>query len=229
VDALTLSAEAQAQPLPKSSGGLLPRLAAHYTTILRSRLQWVGFAGQSLFFNPFLAAADMFFVHPGAAHGAMSRVFANGWAALGTCGIYSTGRDEIFCKLGLLEPKTPLACAAAMAADTAYGFALNLPGFIVNYIFSGCAIWPSVFLGFKAAAFASWTSSISGGLFDTFGALDSDDPQKKARAPSWVRWLVIDRFALNTRRKLIWISLAASVLASAAIYCYAPHGLLRRQ
>src|SRR5215471_3531847 len=79
------------------------RLAAYYGRVLRSREQWVGFAGQSLFFNPYLAAADMLFVHPGALHGLVSRCLANFWAALGTCGIYSNCRDEVFKKLGLLS------------------------------------------------------------------------------------------------------------------------------
>src|SRR5215475_12469637 len=109
------------------------RLVQYYGGLLRSREQWVGFAGQSLFFNPYLAAADMFFVHPGALHGLVSRCFANLWGALGTCGIYSSGRDEVFKKLGLLAPNSVLAVAAACLTDTAYGFVLNLPGFVLNY------------------------------------------------------------------------------------------------
>jgi hypothetical protein len=202
-------------------------LAEHYGRLLRSRQQWVGFAGQSFFFNPYLAAADMFFVHPGAAHGAISRCWANGWAALGTCGIYSNGRDEIFKKLGLLAPNSVPACLAAVLTDTAYGFVLNLPGFVLNYKLSGCAMMPAVVMGFKASAWACWTSSISGGLFDTFNALDSDDAQKKARAPAWVRWAVIDRFKLKTRKKFIWACLAASAVATAAIYSFSPGGLCR--
>jgi hypothetical protein len=202
-------------------------LAEHYGRLVRSREQWVGFAGQSLFFNPYLAAADMFFVHPGALHGVVSRCFANLWAALGTCGIYSSGRDEVFRKLGLLAPKSVPAVIAACLTDTAYGFILNLPGFVLNYKLSGCEWLSAVVLGVKAAGAASWTSSISGALFDTFRALDSDDPRHKARAPGWVRWLVIERFELRTRKKLIWASLAGSMAATAAIYCFAPGGLLR--
>jgi hypothetical protein len=202
-------------------------LGAHYGRLLRSRQQWVGFAGQSLFFNPYLAAADMFFVHPGAIHGVVSRCLANFWAALGTCGIYSCGRDEIFRKLGLLAPKSSAAVAAACLTDTAYGFILNLPGFVLNYKLSGCEWLSAVVLGIKAAAAASWTSSISGALFDTFRALDSDDPRHKARAPAWVRWAIIDRFELSTRKVLIWLSLACSIAATAAVYCFAPGGLLR--
>jgi hypothetical protein len=169
----------------------------------------------------------MFFVHPGAAHGAISRCLANGWAALGTCGIYSNGRDELFKRLGLLAPDSVAGCALAIMADTVYGFALNLPGFILNYALSGCALLPSVIMGIKASAAACWTSSISGGLFDTFNALDSDDPRKKSRVPILVRWAVIDRLELKTRKKLIWACLAASVAATIAIYCFAPSGLLR--
>jgi hypothetical protein len=121
-----------------------------------------------------------------------------------------------------------MSCTAAVLADTVYGFILNLPGFVVNYVLSGCGLVPSLLMGFKACAAVCWTSSVSGGLFDSFGALDSDDPQKKARAPAWVRWLVIDRFELGVRKKLIWICLALSVLATAAIYSFAPGGLLRR-
>lgn len=201
--------------------------ANHYRRLLRSRLQWVGFASQSFFHNPYLAAMDMFFVHPGAAHGAISRSLANGWAALGTCGMYSTGRDEVFKRLGLLAPNSALGCAAVIMADTIYGFTLNLPAFILNYALSGCGWTHSILLGVKASASACWTSSISGGLFDTFSALDSDDPQKKGRVPILVRWAVIDRFKLATRKKLIWICLAVSIAATAAIYCYAPGGLLR--
>jgi hypothetical protein len=225
VDAVTLSAGCER--LSKNCRDTLARVFDHYGRLLRSRPQWVGFASQSLFHNPYLAAADMFFVHPGAVHGALSRCFANGWAMLGTCGLYSTGRDQIFKRLGLLAPNSFLTCTGAVLADTAYGFVLNLPGFIVNYKLAGCALMPSMILGFKACASVCWTSSISGGLFDTFGALDSGDPRKKARAPAWVRWLVIDRCPLPIRRKLIWLSLVASILATAAIYSFAPGGLLR--
>jgi hypothetical protein len=104
---------------------------------------------------------------------------------------------------------------------------LNLPSFMLNYELSGCDWLPSVVLGLKASGVACWTSSISGALFDTYRALDSDEPQHKVRAPGWVRWLIIDRVELKTRRKLIWASLAFSVAATAAIYCFAPGGLLR--
>lgn len=213
--------------LSKKGRGTLSRLAEHYYQLLRSRVQWVGFAGQSFFFNPYLAAVDMFLVHPGAAHGAVSRCFANFWAAIGTCGIYSKGRDKFFKRLGLLAPNSAGACTAAVVADTAYGFLLNLPGFMLNYFLSGCGLWSAIFLGFKAAALASWTSSISGGLFDSFNALDSDDAGVKARAPGWVRWLVIDRFELPARKKLIWAALIFSVITTAAIYSFGPGGLLR--
>ena len=202
-------------------------LAEHYGRLLRSRGQWVGFAGQSLFFNPYSAAADMFFVHPGAIHGAISRCLANGWGALGTCGIYSGGRDEIFKKLGLLAPKSFKGVLAACLTDTAIGFILSFPGFVLNYKLSGCGWSSSVVMGTQASVATCWTSSLSGALFDTFRALDSDDPRHQARAPGWVRWAVINRFELKTRRKLIWASLAASVTATAAIYCFAPGGLLR--
>ena len=202
-------------------------MPAHYARILRSREQWVGFAGQSFFFNPYLAAVDMFFVHPGAAHGAISRSWATLWSALGTCGIYSNGRDGLLKKFGLLGTKSILGSLVVVLADTAYGFILNLPGFCLNYGLSGCGWLPSIFLGFKACAAACWTSSISGGLFDTFSALDSDDPHKLSRVPIVVRWAVIDRFELRTRKKLIWLCLVASVVATAAIYCFAPGGLLR--
>ena len=225
MDVLSLSDNGQR--LTKNSRGLFARLGEHYSRLLRSREQWVGFASQSFFHNPYLAAADMFFVHPGAGHGAMSRCFANGWAAFGTCGLYSASRDGVFKKLGLLAPKSVSACTGAILADTAFGFLMSLPGFVVNYALSGCGLMPSVVLGLKASASACWTSSISGGLFDTFAALDSDDPQRKARVPIVIRWLVIDRFELKMRQKLIWLGLAASILATAVIYCFAPGGLLR--
>ena len=169
----------------------------------------------------------MYFIHPGAAHGALSRCFANGWAMLGTCGFYSATRDEFFKKLGLLTPTTIPGYTAAIVADTAFGFTLSLPGFVLNYFLSGCGVTPSIILGIKAAAAACWTSSISGGLFDTFNALDSDDPRKKDRTPILLRKLVIDRFELQTRKKLIWICLALSIAATAAVYMFAPGGLLR--
>jgi hypothetical protein len=202
-------------------------LAAYYGRLLRSRQQWVGFASQSLFFNPYLAAADMFFVHPGALHGVVSRCLANFWAALGTCGFYSNSRDELFKKLGLLAPSSIPAVVAACLTDTAYGFILNLPSFVINYKLGGCGLLASFILGAKASVAACWTSSISGALFDTFRALDSDDPRHIARAPAWVRWAVIERIELRTRKKLIWASLAGSVAVTAAIYCFAPRGLLK--
>ncbi len=232
-DALTSqNTEAAAlSPEAKKPGGKLltfcVRWLEHYRQLMRSRMQWVGFASQSFFHNPYLAAMDMFFVHPGAGHGLISRILANGWAAVGTTGIYSHGRDRVFHRLGILAPTSFLGCTVAILADTVYGFTMNVPGFILNYKLSGCALWPSVIMGFKACASVCWTSSISGGLFDTFRALDSDDPHVKARAPAWVRWLVIDRLALPVRKKLIWISLVASVLATVVIYCFAPGGLLR--
>ena len=169
----------------------------------------------------------MFLVHPGAVHGALSRCFANGWAMLGTCGIYSTNRDKLFKKIGLHRIDSFKGCVAAIVVDTVYGFLLSLPGFCLNYKLAGVAVIPSVVMGVKAAGAACWTSFISGALFDTFAALDSDDPHKRSRAPAWIRWLVIDRFELKTRKKLIWIGLAASVLLTAAIYSFAPGGLLR--
>jgi hypothetical protein len=214
-------------PRSEQTGGRVSRLFNHYGRLLRSRRQWVGFASQSFFHNPYIAAAEMFFVHPGAAHGAISRTLANGWAALGTCGMYSNGRDKVFKRFGLLAPESFHGCLVCVLADTAYGFVLNVPGFVLNYGLSGCGWMPSVFLGLKASAAACWTSCISGALFDTFGALDSDDPQKKARVPVLIRWAVIDRLKLETRKKLIWLCLAASVAATAAIYCFAPDGLLR--
>ena len=223
VDGFSLS---NAQPV-KSGWRTLARLFNHYGRLLRSREQWVGFASQPFFHNPYLAASDIFFVHPGAARGAVSRCLANGWAALGTCGIYSNGRDEIFRMLGILAPNSVRGCFIAIVADTAYGFALNVPGFILNYALSGCGLLPALVLGVKASAAACWTSSISGGLFDTFNALDSDDPLKKGRAPILARWAVIDRFELKTRKHLIWLCLALSIAATIAIYCFAPGGLLR--
>ena len=225
MDALPLSSS----PLyaDKSVRDRLWRLAAGYKRIASSRTQWVGFAGQSLFFNPFLAGVDMFFVHPGAAHGAISRVFANAWAAVGTCGIYSNGRDAIFRRLGIMGSKTIAGGFVTILADTGYGFAMNLPGFMVNYFLSGCGFLPSILLGFKASAAACWTSSIAGGLFDTFAALDSDEPEKRARVPILIRWAVIDKFELDTRRKLIWLSLAFSIAVTIVIYSFAPGGLLR--
>src|SRR5262249_15180389 len=202
-------------------------LVHHYGRLLRSREQWVGLAAQSFFFNPYLAAADMFFVHPGAVHGVVSRCFANFWAALGTCGIYSVGRNQVFRKFGLLAPHSIPGVIATVLADTVYGFFLNLPGFMLNYKLSGCAWLAAIVLGAKAAVAASWTSTISGALFDTFRALDSDAPEVKARAPAWVRWLVIDRLELKTRKKLIWAGLVLSTIATTAIYCCAPGGLLR--
>jgi hypothetical protein len=210
----------------RTARALPSSLWLHYTTLLRSRQQWVGVASQSFFFNPYLAAVEMFIVHPGAAHGAISRCWATFWSAIGTTGLYSHGRDELFRRLGLLTPTTYKHCFTAILADTTYGFILNLPGFIINYALSGCGPG-SVLLGVKACAAACWTSSISGGLFDTFAALDSDDPQKKNRVPIVVRWLVIDRFRLATRKKFIWACLAASTIATIAIYGFAPGGLLR--
>ncbi len=166
----------------------------------------------------------MFFVHPGAAHGAISRCLANGWAALGTCGLYSNGRNEIFRALGLLAPNSIPTYCAAMLTDTAYGFLLNVPGFMLNYALSGCGLLPSVIMGIKASAAVCWTSSISGGLFDTFHALDSGAPHRKARVPILARWIVVDRFELRVRKKIIWICLVSSIAATAAIYCFAPGG-----
>jgi len=202
------------------------RLWFHYGTLLRSRRQWVAVASQSLFFNPYLAAMDMFILHPGAAHGAVSRIWATLWSALGSAGLYSNGRDELFRWLGLLTPGSCKNSLAAILADTAYGFILNLPGFILNYALGGCG-WACFSLGVKACTSACWTSSVSGGLFDTFSALDSDDALKKSRVPFLFRWLVIERFELKTRKKLIWVSLWASAAATLAIYCFAPGGLLR--
>lgn len=210
----------------RTARALPSRLWFHYSSLLRSRQQWVGFASQSFFFNPYLAAVDMFIVHPGAVPGTASRCWAMFWSALGTTGIYSNGRDELFKRLGLLAPGSYKHCLASVLADTAYGFILNLPGFVANYALSGCGS-VSLILGVKACAAACWTSSLSGGLFDTFNALDSDDPQKKSRVPVVVRRLVIDRFNLHTRKKLIWVCLAVSLAATAAIYCFAPGGILR--
>src|SRR5580692_2678512 len=99
------------------------RLSGHYGRLLQSREQWVGFASQSFFHNPYLAAADMFFVHPGAAHGALSRCYANVWAALGATGMYSHGRDKLFKRLGLVRTDTFWGSVGAVLADTIYGFA----------------------------------------------------------------------------------------------------------
>ena len=169
----------------------------------------------------------MFIVHPGALHGVLSRCFANGWGMLGTCGFYSHNRDKLFQKLGLHHTDSLKGVVAAVVVDTIYGFLLSLPGSVINYKLAGCGWMPSLIMGVEAAAAACWTSFIAGALFDSFAALDSDDPQKSSRAPAWIRWLVIDRFELKTRKKLIWITLAASLALTAAIYCFAPGGLLR--
>lgn len=225
MDGVSLNPECER--LPKSGRGLFARLFEHYHKLLASREQWVGFASQSFFHNPYLAAMDMFFVHPGAMHGLFSRCWANGWAMLGTTGLYSQGRDRIFKRLGLMAPNCAFTCTAAVLADTVYGFVMNVPGFILNYKLGGCPTGASIVMGCKACASVCWSSTISGGLFDSFRALDSDDAGKKARVPAWIRWLVIDRFELKFRKKLIWICLAASVLATAAIYSFGPGGLLR--
>ena len=162
--------------------GVLRRGFDHYRRLLTSRKQWVGYASQSFFHNPYLAAADMFLVHPGAAHGALSRCFANVWSVLGTTGMYSHGRDRLFKRLGLVRTDTFWGSVGAILADTIYGFTLNLPAFIANYGLSGCGWGPSILLGVKASGAACWTSFISGALFDSFAALDSDDPAKRGRA-----------------------------------------------
>ena len=213
----------------KAGSGALRQWFDHYCRLLTSRKQWVGFASQSFFHNPYLAAADMFFIHPGAAHGALSRVFANMWSVLGATGMYSHGRDKIFKRLGLVKTDTFWGSMGAILADTVYGFTLNLPGCIVNYGLSGCGWGRSIILGTMASAAACWTSFISGALFDSFAAMDSDDPAKRNRAPAWVQRMVIDRFELKTRKKLIWLALAASIAATAAIYCFAPGGLLNNR
>jgi|SRR5579863_2608303 len=221
-----LSSSVIAESPPKDDGGFLRYWLDHYRRLLTSRAQWVGYASQSFFHNPYLAAMDMFFVHPGALHGVLSRIFANFWSVLGTTGIYSSGRDKLFKRLGLVRTDTFWGSVGAVLADTVYGFTLNLPAFIVNYGLSGCGWLPSILLGIKASAAVCWTSFISGALFDSFAALDSDDPAKHRRAPAWVQWLALNRFALETRKKLIWASLAASIAATVAIYCFAPGGLL---
>ncbi|MGO8836852.1 MAG: hypothetical protein ACLQAH_01435 [Limisphaerales bacterium] len=194
--------------------------------MLRSRRHWVNFAGQSLH-NPYIALAEMYFVHPGAGCGAVSRLLANAWSAIGTSSTYSDGRDLILKTIGIYDRGSIPGCLAVFFTDIAYGFVLSLPGTVINYKLSGLSWKTAVVLGIQTSLWGCVLSPVAGGLFDTFNALDSDDPKVKARAPHWIQWALINRVQLKARKKLIWILLAGSTAATAAIYSFAPGGLLR--
>ena len=202
------------------------KLWNYYKKLLCSRQHWVNFASQSLH-NPYIALAEMFFVHPGAGRAAISRLLANFWSIIGTTSVYSEGRDKILKMLGVYDRESIPGRVAVFFTDLAYGFALNLPGTIINYKISGLSFKSAVLLGIQTSLWGSLLSPVAGGLYDSFHALDSDDPKVKIRPPAWVQWALINRFPLKTRKKLIWILLAASLISTAAIYSFAPGGLLR--
>jgi hypothetical protein len=202
------------------------RLWNYYKGMLCSRQHWVNFASQSLH-NPYIALAEMFFVHPGAGRGAISRLLANFWSAFGTTSVYSDGRDKILKMIGVYHRETIPGRIAVFFTDLAYGFALNLPGTVINYKISGLSFKSAILLGIQTSLWGCLLSPVAGGLYDSFNALDSDDPKVIMRAPGWVQWMLINRVPLRIRKKLIWILLAASFLSTAAVYSFAPHGLLR--
>ena len=194
--------------------------------MLRSRQHWVNFASQSLH-NPYIALAEMFLVHPGAGRGAISRLLANVWSAIGTSSAYSGGRDRILKRIGIFDRDSIKGRLAVFFTDIAFGFVLNLPGTVINYKLSGLGWKLAVVLGTQTSLWGSLLSPVAGGLYDTFNALNSDDPKVKARAPRWVQWVLINRTPLKVRRKLIWLLLAGSLTSTAAVYSFAPGGLLR--
>ena len=194
--------------------------------MLHSRQHWVNFASQSLH-NPYIALVEMCFVHPGAGRGAMSRLLANAWSAIGTTTAYSEGRDWILKTMGIFDRDSIPGRLAVFLTDMAYGFVLSWPGTILNYKMSGWNWKSSVALGTQTCLWGCFLSPVAGGLYDTFNALDSDDSKVKSRAPHWIQWALINRVQLKKRRKLIWALLAGSAAATAAIYSFAPNGLLR--
>jgi hypothetical protein len=116
---------------------------------------------------------------------------------------------------------------AVFFTDIVYGIIFSSPGTILNYKLCGLNWQSAILCGVQTSLWGSLLSPVAGGLYDTFNALDSDDPKVKARAPHWVQWVLIGRIQLETRKKLIWILLAASMIATAIIYSFAPGGLLR--
>ncbi len=201
------------------------RFCRHYAATILSRQHWVNYASQSLH-NPYIALGEMFFVHPGAARGALSRVIGNVFPALGTTSAYSSGRDTILKKLGIFDRDSIPKRLAVFFTDVAYGFVLGFPGSVVNYKLSGGDWKSSITLGFWVSCWGCWTSPVTGALYDTFNALDSDDPKITARAPVWIQKTLINRVALSLRKKLIWAFLAGSMILTAGIYTFAPGGFL---
>jgi hypothetical protein len=203
------------------------RLWNRYVRTLLSRQHWVNYASQS-FHNPYIAFGEMFFVHPGAAHGALSRLIGNLFPALGTTSAYSGGRDTILRKLGIFDRDSIPRRLAVFCADVAYGFVLGFPGSVANYKLSGGDWKSSITLGFWVSCWGCWTNPLTGALYDSFNALDSDDPKVKARAPVWIQKTLINRVQLSTRQKLIWAFLAGSMILTAGIYTFSPGGFLNR-
>ena len=203
------------------------RFCRHYAGTVLSRQHWVNYASQSLF-NPYIAFGEMFFVHPGAGRGALSRVIGNLFPALGTSSAYSSGRDTILKKLGIFDRDSIRKRLAVFCVDVAYGFLLGFPGSVANYKLSGGDWKSSITLGFWVSCWGCWTSPLTGALYDTFNALDSDDAKVKIRAPVWVQKTLINRVRLSMRKKLIWVFLAGSIILTAGIYTFAPGGFLNR-
>jgi hypothetical protein len=205
----------------------LARFGRHYAATVLSRQHWVNYASQSLH-NPYIAFGEMFFVHPGAARGALSRLIGNLFPALGTTSAYSGGRDTILRRLGIFDRDSVRKRLAVFCADVVYGFVLGFPGSVVNYKLSGGDWKSSITLGFWVSCWGCWTSPLTGALYDTFNALDSDDAKVQRRAPVWIQKTLINRVPLRIRKKLIWVFLALSLILTAAIYTFAPGGFLNR-
>jgi hypothetical protein len=205
----------------------MARCCSHYARTLRSRQHWVNYASQSLY-NPYIAIGEMFFIHPGASRGAMSRLIGNIFPALGTTSAYSGGRDTILKRLGIFDRDSIPRRLAVFFTDVAYGFVLGFPGSVVNYKLGGGDWKSSISLGFWASCWGCWSSPLTGALYDTFNALDSDDPKVTARAPVWIQKWLINRVKLDTRKKLIWACLAGCAVLTAGIYTFAPGGFLNR-
>src|SRR3974390_1982527 len=207
----------EGSPLNKSSGGVyrqcyagVSRVGNYYRGMLYSRQHWVNFASQSLH-NPYIALAEMIFVHPGAGRAAISRLLANIWSAIVPTSVDSEGRDKILKAIGIFDRDSIKGRLAVFFTDIAFGFVLNLPGTVINYKLSGLGWRQAVVLGTQTSLWGSLLSPIAGGLYDTFNALDSDDPKVKTRAPRWVQWVLLNRVPLKVRRKLIWLLLAGSL------------------
>ncbi len=210
-------------------GGLGPRLSRFYARQFRSRQFWIDTISSQSFTNPYVAATEILLAHtadPVAA--AVGRCVGTLQCVLGGGRLYGYCREHLFKRLGLHKGAGLSKRLGTTAADAGFSLVYCILPLTANYIVGGISPAKALVLGAKVSAAICWTGPLVGIFMDTFNALDSDDPLRRAQVLGPVRRAIVDPVALSSRRKLMWALTASSALATAAIYTVAPGGIFNR-